>query len=159
MARPGEELDSLDASVMTSPRVQPFLGDEAVMFLVSQIAGSLNEALASLVENTTITVVNRAGFEHCITARVFHFRLSEPFLSLLLVGFHDSFLILCEDSTLLSFELFHAFVVCPGSLPVSLTSIAGLLALQLHLTALGFLSLSSWGGLSLVGTELPHVEA
>lgn len=43
----GEEFNSLNSFVVAAPGVQPFLGNEAVVLLLSQIARSFDEALAS----------------------------------------------------------------------------------------------------------------
>ena len=61
-----EEFDTLHTLVMATPSVQPLLRNKAIMILLSQIAGCLHEALACLVEHTTVTMVNRGWFEKCI---------------------------------------------------------------------------------------------
>ena len=58
MACPREELDPLDSSVVTRPSVQPLLWNEAVMLFVPQVTRRLNETLTSLVEDSTITMVD-----------------------------------------------------------------------------------------------------
>jgi hypothetical protein len=58
----GEEFNSLNSFIVTAPSVQPFLGNEAVMLFLSQVAWCLDEALAgSRVHILSITVINGGG--------------------------------------------------------------------------------------------------
>ena len=67
MASLREEFDSLDASVMSRPSVQPFFGNEAVMLLVPEVGRRLNKALASLIEDTSVTMVDGSGLKPRLT--------------------------------------------------------------------------------------------
>ena len=143
MAGLGKELDSLDSTIVSSPGVKPLLRDKAVVLLIAQIAWCLYKTFASLVEHTAISVVYRAWLKERILTGVFHLGLSEPFLSLFLVGLHDSLLLLGENASFLTLELLHALVVCPRSLEVSLARVAELLSLCLQLSSFCFLGLTS----------------
>lgn len=157
MARLREELNFLDSSVMSSPCVEPLLWDEAVVFLVSQVARRLHKTLSCLVEDAAIAMVNRSWLEEGILARIFCLCLGQSGLSFLFVGLHDGLLLLCQDSTLLPFELFHAFVGGPRSLEITLASLPECLPLGLHLTFYLLLRLLGHG-LGFV-SDLSHVEA
>ena len=63
VARLREELDPLNALIMPSPRMKPLLRYEAVVIFAAQIARRLNKALSSLVEDSTIAVVDRSCLE------------------------------------------------------------------------------------------------
>ena len=63
VARLGKELDPLNAFIVPSPGMKPLLRYEAVVIFAAQIAWRLNKALSSLVENSTIAVVDRSCLE------------------------------------------------------------------------------------------------
>ena len=109
------------------------------MILAAKVAGSLHETLASLVEYTAITMVDRRCFEQGIRTRVFLLGFNQSLLPLLLVCLHYRLLLIGEDATLLPLELFHTFVSGPGTLKVRLTSIAKLLSLCFQLSTSGLL--------------------
>ena len=128
-----EELNLLDTSVVPGPCVQPLLRDEAVVLLVAQVAWRLHETFPSLVEDSSITVVDRCWVEESVLTRILHLCLRQSCLPLLLVRLHDSLLLLRDDATFLAFELFHTFVGGPGTLEIAFACLTKGLALRFNL--------------------------
>ena len=84
-----EEFYALDTFVVATPSMQPFLWNVAGMLATTQVARRLHEALACLIEDSAITVINRSWLEQCIASWIVEFGLCKPLFPLLFIGLHD----------------------------------------------------------------------
>ena len=76
VSSPWEELDSLHASIVTRPGVEPFLWDEAVVVLVPQVRWRFHKAFVAILPHCSCPVVDRLGLkEYIIRGRIFMFSI------------------------------------------------------------------------------------
>ena len=96
VASPWEELDSLHASIVARPGVEPFLRDEAVVVLVPQVRWRFHKAFVAILPHCSCSVVNRLGLkEYVILGRIFVLCILQSLLSFLFIHLHKILLLVC----------------------------------------------------------------
>jgi hypothetical protein len=133
-----EKPDSLNTFIMTTPSVQPFLRDEAIVLLLPQIARGVNEAFTcSRIHVLSVAVVDRCCSMDFVLTSIIFCSLLESLLPLSFELFNDV-LLLSAKVCCLCFELFHTLINRPRSFEVTRCHLALSLPFFLKLSSLLF---------------------
>lgn len=124
----GEEAHPLNAFVVSTPSVQPFLGNEAIMLLLAQVARGLYEAASRCLVHVLPAAMVDCRCLVCLFNVVLVLGFLKSCLAVRLKFLYDCLLLwshLCH----LSCEFLHALVGSPRSFEVSLSDITLLFSL------------------------------
>ena len=133
-----EKPDSLNTFIMTTPSVQPFFRDEAIVLLLPQIARGVNKAFTcSRVHVLSVTVVDRCCSVDFVLTSIIFCSLLESRLPLSFELFNDV-LLLSAKVCCLCFELFHTLINRPRSFEITGCHLALSLPFFLKLSPLLF---------------------
>ena len=130
MAKLWEELYLLDTLVMSDPCVKPLLWNEACMFLLSEVRGSIYQPLATAISSYTVIYSSSLMnlFSRISSTFVLLLVFFESLLSHLFESLHYLFLVLIQICCLLTLEMLHSFVKSPWTLKFSSCGVTCLLS-------------------------------